>query len=377
MSEATTIDPGLGHVTAAETRLSRVDGEAGQLIIAGYRLEDIAPNASFEEMLHLLWHDRLPNTSELSAFREGLAALRHLPDVTLDVLKAAAAEKLDLMDTLRMGTATLSLGLSDWIDPALRVVAAMPSIVAASWRMQNGDQPISPDSSLSHAANYLYMLTGNIPDDETVRALETYLNTVVDHGLNASTFSARVVISTRSDMISAVTAAIGALKGPLHGGAPGPALDMVFEIAQPENAERVIREKLANGERIMGFGHRVYRVRDPRADVLNDAAKRFFSDEGDRDLYNLARHVESVALDVLSEHRPERRLQTNVEYYTALLLHGIGLPTELFTPTFAIGRVGGWTAHAREQLATGRIVRPRSAYSGDLDRAWLSIIERS
>jgi citrate synthase len=200
---------------------------------------------------------------------------------------------------------------------------------------------------------------------------------VIDHGLNASTFTARVIISTQSDMISAVVGAIGALKGPLHGGAPGPALDMVFEIGKPENAEPVIRQRLARGERLMGFGHRVYRVRDPRADVLNDAAALFFADGAQAALYALVRHVEQVALRLLHEHRPERRLATNVEFYTALLLHGIGLPADLFSPTFAVSRVGGWTAHAFEQLATRRLIRPASVYTGPRDRVWQPLAQRS
>ena len=208
------------------------------------------------------------------------------------------------------------------------------------------------------------------PSAERARALETYLNTVCDHGLNASTFTARVIVSTRSDVISAITGAVGALKGPLHGGAPGPALDMVFEIGTPERAEPVIRAMLDRGERLMGFGHRVYRVRDPRADVLAAAAERFYASDGDRSLYELARHVEATALRLLRERKPDRRLDTNVEFYTALLLHGLGLPTELFTPTFAVGRVLGWSAHCLEQLRDGRLIRPQSAYIGPTERRY-------
>src|SRR5438094_598488 len=205
------------------------------------------------------------------------------------------------------------------------------------------------------------------PSAERAPALETYLNTVCDHGLNASTFAARVIVSTRSDVISAITGAVGALKGPLHGGAPGPALDMVFEIGTPERAEPVIRAKLDRGERLMGFGHRIYRVRDPRADVLAQAAQRFYSSGGDQSLYELAQQVEATALRLLRERKPERRLDTNVEFYTALLLHGLGFPSALFTPTFAVGRVVGWSAHCLEQLREGRLIRPQSAYVGPTD----------
>jgi len=220
------------------------------------------------------------------------------------------------------------------------------------------------------------MLSGQAPDAERVRALETYLNTVVDHGLNASTFTARVITSTGSDLVSAVVGALGALKGPLHGGAPGPALEMVFEIGQASRAEAILRRKIESGEKLMGFGHRVYKVRDPRADVLAAAAERMFTRGGDMALYTLARSVEATALRLLDEYKPGRRLQTNVEFYTALLLHGIGLDVPLFTPTFAISRVSGWIAHAMEQRRANRIIRPQSEYVGPRDRKWVPLSRR-
>jgi len=240
-----------------------------------------------------------------------------------------------------------------------------------------GDQPLAPSRDLGHAANFLYMLSGEAPDDERVRGLETYLNTVVDHGLNASTFTARVITSTGSDLVSAVVGALGALKGPLHGGAPGPALDLVFEIGDAARAEEVLRRKIERGEKLMGFGHRVYKVRDPRADVLAAAAERMFTRGGDMSLYTLARAVEATALRLLEEYKPGRRLQTNVEFYTALLLHGLGLEVPLFTPTFAISRVSGWIAHAMEQRRANRIIRPQSEYIGPHDRTWIGVTARA
>jgi citrate synthase len=367
--------PGLEGVVAAQTRLSSVDGLAGELIIAGFPLEEIADRATFEEMVYLLWNDALPTQAQADAFRRELAERRALPGAALDLLRAAAAERTDTMDALRMAAGALSLNSAER-DPqadALTVVASFATIVAAYWRLLNGQEPIAPRTDLSHAANYLYMLTGDVPDAEKVRGLETYLNTVVDHGLNASTFTARVIISTGSDMISAVVGAIGALKGPLHGGAPGPALDMVFEIGEASNAERIIRRKLENGERLMGFGHRVYKVRDPRAEMLSKAAERLYHAGGDMSLYNLVREVEKTAVALLTEYKPGRNLQTNVEFYTALLLYGLGLPTDLFTPTFAISRAAGWTAHAFEQMAANRIIRPQSIYTGVKDRRWTDI----
>jgi citrate synthase len=379
MSSVLEIKEGLEGVVAATTRLSSVDGEAGVLLLAGFPVEEVAPRASFEEITWLLWNGQLPRAAALGPFTRRLAARRALAPATLDLLRAAAARQVGAMDALRMAAGTLSLDAGAGADPredAETLVAAFPTIVATYWRLLQGQEPLAPREDLGHAASFLYLLSGEEPDPERVRGLETYLNTVSDHGFNASTFTARVIISTRSDVISAVTGAIGALKGPLHGGAPGPALDMVFEIGSADRAEEVLRAKLAQGERLMGFGHRVYRVRDPRADVLGAAAERFYRRAGDMTLYELARSVEATALRVLREHKPDRRLDTNVEFYTALLLHGLGLPTELFTPTFAIGRVAGWTAHCLEQLERGRLIRPQSEYVGERGRRWVEVEAR-
>jgi len=368
--------PGLAGVIAAQTRLSHVDGQLGELIISGYPVADLAQQAFFEEVIYLLWYDRLPNQDELVTFTSELTAQRSLPQATLALLEAIAAENVPPMDALRMAAGTLSLGPVDERQAALALVARLPTIVAAYWRLCNGRSPLAPNPALSHAANYLYMLTGDIPAVALTRGLETYLNTVVDHGLNASTFAARVIIATNSDMVSAVTGAIGALKGPLHGGAPGPALDMVFEIGKIDDAETYIRAKLERGERLMGFGHRVYKVRDPRAEILATAAEQMYQAAGDMALYDLAKGVEKTAVALLAEYKPGRNLQTNVEFYTALLLHGLGLETDLFTPTFAIGRVAGWIGHCLEQQREGRIIRPLSQYTGELARQWLPVSER-
>lgn len=377
----TQVQAGLEGVVAAETRLSSVDGEAGELIIAGFAVEELAPRAAFEEVVSLLWSDRLPTSAELAEFRQRLIHQRGVPPITLEVLRAAAAQHAAPMDALRMAADTLSLETVSESShrsatEAIRLVAAFPTIVAAYHRLLQGQIPVAPRSDLHHAANYLYMLTAVEPTPEQARALDTYLNTVVDHGLNASTFAARVIIATQSDLVSAIVGAIGALKGPLHGGAPGPALQMVFEIGQAENAEGYLRDKLARGERLMGFGHRIYKVRDPRADVLAAAAEQLFRTDGDRALYTLAQHVEQTALRLLKEAKPGRRLQTNVEFYTALLLHGLNLPLDLFTPTFALGRVAGWIAHCFEQQSLNRIIRPQSVYAGARDRRWLPVQER-
>ena len=378
----TTIARGLEGVVVTETRLSEVDGERGRLVIGGIAVEELAPHARFEEVLHLLWHDRFPNALEYGALHAALTARRQLPAATLTLLRAAAAERVPCMDALRMGVATLravdpSVSDAARLQDAIVLVARFPAIVAAYWRLRQGQEPVAPHPGLGHAANYLYMLTGAEPHAAVARALETYLNTVVDHGMNASTFTARVIASTRSDMVSALVGAVGALKGPLHGGAPGPALDMVFEIRRcaarrgrciAAEAEDWSRAAVRSGARIMGFGHRVYKVRDPRAAVLGAAATRLFDRASDPRLYDDARCVEDVILRVLHELKPGRRLETNVEFYTALLLHGVGLDVELFTPTFAVARAGGWTAHVLEQAAEDRLIRPSVAYVGARER---------
>ena len=360
------VSTGLEGVVAATTCLSDVDGERGELVIAGFPIGELAQHATFEETTWLLWHGDLPSRRELETFRGELAAERALPAAAIALLQECARADVDPMDALRIAAGTISINAHD----ARAIVARCPTIVAAFWRLRQGKALVAPRPDLGHAANFLYMLSGDVPDPERVRGIETYLNTVVDHGLNASTFTARVITSTGSDLVSAIVGAIGALKGPLHGGAPGPALDMVFEIGDASRAEEVLRGKIERGEKLMGFGHRVYKVRDPRADVLAAAAERMFTRAGDMSLYRLARAVEATALRLLEEYKPGRRLQTNVEFYTALLLHGLGLDVPLFTPTFAISRVSGWIAHAKEQKRANRIIRPQSEYSGPRDRRW-------
>ncbi|MGF1507364.1 MAG: citrate synthase [Anaerolineae bacterium] len=371
-----TFSPGLKGVIAAQTRLSHIDGERGQLTIGGCSLDDLAPNATYEEALYLLLNDRLPTAAQLADFRAELAALRHLPEVTLAVIREAVGRGDAIMDVLRAAAATLPT-TGDPRTDGLRAAAAFPLIVGGAWRVRQGHDPLAQVAAGGHAAACLAALTGTDPSPAAQRALETYLITVIDHGLNASTFTARVIASTGSDLISAVVGAVGALKGPLHGGAPGPALQLVREIGSAERAEPVLRAMFERGELLMGFGHRVYRVRDPRADVLGAEAERLFTTDGDRALYDLARHVEAVALRLFEEYKPGRRIQTNVEFYTALLLNGLRLDPDLFAPTFAVGRAGGWVAHALEQIAAGKIIRPTSEYTGETNRPWIPLEERT
>ena len=372
---------GLEGIIAAETTLSHVDGQHGELILSGYPVEEIAPNATFEEMVYLMWHGRLPTHHDLTAFRSALASRRHLSPLTHTVVQQAAEQRLPMMDILRMAVGTLSPLPGETLmaqarETAVLLTAQLPTIIATAWRIQQQQPIVPPNPELNHAANFLAMLTGHTPTAAQTRALETYLNTVIDHGLNASTFAARVIIATESDLVSAVTGAIGALKGPLHGGAPGPALDMVLAIGTADRAESYLREKLAQGERLMGFGHRVYKVRDPRAEVLGAAAAALYQTGDQQELYALAKHVEQTAVLLLADYKPGRHLQTNVEFYTALLLHGIGVEFSLFASMFARSRVAGWAAHCLEQIENGRLIRPASSYIGPEGRQWQPIAYR-
>jgi len=362
---------GLDGVVAVQTRLSHVDGLAGELIIGGYELKELAGRVTFEEAAHLLWWGTLPTADQLQAQRREMAALRTVPHDTMGLLRAAASAPP--VDALRMACATLSLDLArpDDISPSADLAAAtmltarFPTLVAAQVRLGQGLEPIAPRDDLSHAANFLYMAHGKEPDPVAARALDTYWVTVIDHGMNASTFTSRVIASTRSDMVSAVTGAVGALKGPLHGGAPGPVLDMLVDIGSAERAEAWVRRELDAGRRIMGFGHRVYKVRDPRAEVLSRVADEMGRGHlEDRKLFDLARAVEQTVLKVLEEVKPGRNLRTNVEFYTALVLQALGLAPRSFVALFACGRVAGWCAHVIEQHAEDHLIRPQSGYAG-------------
>jgi citrate synthase len=344
---------GLEGVIAADTRLSDVDGERGRLILAGHDVEELARHAGFEGAAALFLDARAAELrAQLAAGR--VAAADRLSRLG-DALAAA-----DAMDALRAAVAHLP-GES---TPAA-IIGAVAVFAAAWWRRRAGQEPIAPDPARSHAADYLRMATGGEPDAARVAALDAYLVTVIDHGMNASTFTARVVASTGSDLVSAVVAAIGALKGPLHGGAPGPVLDMLEAVGVPDNAEAWLRRELDAGKRIMGMGHRIYRVRDPRAAVLEGAIQRLEVAGGSPRLA-LARAVERSAEKLLAERHPERPLKANVEFYTAVLLDAVGLDRALFTVTFAAARSAGWCAHVAEQRATGRLIRPASRYVGRL-----------
>jgi citrate synthase len=359
---------GLQGIIATETRLSRVDGEAGRLTIAGYDVAALAPAVPFEAVAHLLLHDRLPGARELASFREQIAAQRGLGETTLELLRSAARQRAAPMHALRLGVASLTLAE---VTP-LRLLGAVPSIAAAYGRLLAGQEPrIDPSPRLSSSESFLQTLNGSAPTAAQARALDTYWNTVADHGLNASTFTARVIASTGSDLGSAIEGALGALQGPLHGGAPGPALEAFEQLRSgggdlAQATRTWVEAELAGGRRIMGFGHRIYRVRDPRALVLERAAEELLAGSS---LLAEARVHERAVLETLARLKPGRSIATNVEFYTALVLHGLGLPTPWFTPVFALGRLAGWLAHVAEQKARGRLIRPDSRYVGAEGRA--------
>jgi citrate synthase len=356
------ISKGLADVVVAQTTLSRVDGERGVLIYRGYDMRDLARAVSFEEVAHLLWHGTLPTRAQLDALKKELASQRALPDAPLNVLRALPASTAP-MDALRTGVSALGAGLpftQPDLAQAVALTAQVPLLLAAFDRMRRGLEPLTPRSDLDHAASYLYQLSGKTPTSAQANALNTYLILLADHGLNASTFAARVVASTWSDLHSCIAAAIGALKGPLHGGAPSRVLEMLDAIGAKENADKWMRDALARKERLMGFGHRVYKTTDPRAEILRDLAREVCEPE----FFALAQHVEETGLRLLRERKPDERLYTNVEFYSATVLHAVGLPRDLFTATFAVARMSGWTAHVLEQVSNNRIIRPDAEYIG-------------
>ncbi|MCL6624950.1 citrate synthase/methylcitrate synthase [Alicyclobacillus shizuokensis] len=355
---------GLEGVVAAETELSLVDGEKGELVYRGYVAQDLAKSRSFEEVAYLLWYGRLPDPAETARLVDAFKARRQLPDRVRTLIDSLPADH-DMMSVLRTALSALA-SPRPWPparDDAAHYAALIPEIIAFRQARLQGREPLRSDPTLSHVANYLYLLTGQKPADEHVRALEAYLILTMEHGMNASTFAARVVTSTQSDMASALTAALGAMKGPLHGGAPSGVIDMLEQIGSPESAEAWLRKKLSADHRLMGFGHRVYKTNDPRARALRDIVAQM----ADKDAwFHLATHVEETAVRLLEEYKPGRRLYTNVEYWAATILRAVEIPKSLYTATFSLSRTVGWTAHILEQAENNRLIRPQSVYVGAL-----------
>ncbi len=374
---------GLEGIVAAATNIAEVDGQNGRLTLRGYDISELSGNVEFEEVCYLLWHGKLPTQAQFDGLKAEMSAARHLPEPVLTALRALSPYA-EGMDILRMGASMLSVGdetlnsldMETCRQRAARLQAQMPALVAHSYRLGEGKEIVEPKPEHSLAQGFLYMLEGQEPEPVRVDGLNAYLVAVSEHGLNASTFAGRVILSTDSDMVSALTGAIGALKGSKHGGVPGPVLKMLEEIGTEDNAETWIRNEITSGRRIMGFGHRVYKVRDPRAALLSDAAEKFAERTGDYHLLNLTKAVETTTVRVLEELKPDRSLRANVELYAALILHAVGVPSELFTPIFAIGRTSGWTAHMLDQIEDSRLIRPSSIYVGPRDTKFVPIEDR-
>jgi citrate synthase len=372
-NSASTYVPGLEGIIGAQTAISHVDGENGRLIYQGYVIADLAQEMSFEEVAYLLWKGLLPNRAELDGLSAELAAHRELTGAATIAIDALP-EDTDPMDVLRSVVSVQGVEhrLARPTPPlAIHATASFPTILATFHRRQQGLDPIPPRRELGHAANYLYMMNGKESSPDLVRALDTYLVLLADHGMNASTFTARVIASTESDLTSCLVGAIGALKGPAHGGAPSAVLEQHEQIREAGDAESYMRDMRKRKERFMGFGHRVYRVYDPRARILKEMCERM-----NPEFYELAVRIEEIALRILHDEHPERPQSVNVEFYSAGVLQAIGLPKEFFTPTFASARVAGWSAHVLEQAAHNRIIRPQSEYIGPEPRKPVPLAER-
>ena len=357
---------GLEDVVAASSAICYLDGDRGVLAYYGYDIHDLARGVSFEEVCYLLWHGRLPNRAELGDLQSQLAAARPVSESVLRLMKQLPpSDGMDMLRTLTSALGQYDQEAGDNSQPAnyrkaVRLTAQMASLVATYGRMQAGGGPIQPDPALGHAANFLYMLTGQRPDALSTRAFDIALVLHADHELNASTFAARVAAATLTDLYSAVVGAIGTLKGPLHGGANADVMRLLIEIGQDAPGERVdeaIRAKLAKKVKIPGFGHRVYHTEDPRATHLRRMSKELGERAGNTRWYEMSQRIEAVV-------KVEKKLNPNVDFYSASTYYTLGIPIDLFTPIFAVSRVSGWTAHCLEQYGNNRLIRPRTDYIG-------------
>lgn len=369
---------GLDTVVAANTELSHVFGSDGKLVYCGYDIYELAGNATFEEVAHLLWKGHLPNRDELAEMNAMLGANRELPEAVIEGLRQVSKDA-NPMDALRTGVSLLGAQSgtkfegTPTFEEAVELAARFPAIAAAFYRLRQGLEPVQGRADLNTAQNFLYMLSGEEPSEGEWKGLDGYLVLLADHGLNASTFTARVIASTNSDIASCLVGAIGALKGPAHGGAPAKVMDMLNEIGTSENVEPWLTNALDHGERLMGFGHRVYKAEDPRAEVLRGMAKQASSPE----FFMLSKETEDKALAMLNERKPGRKLYTNVEFYSAAVLGAVGLPGDFFPVAFAISRSVGWSAHVLEQVKINRLIRPASHYVGPVaDKKFVPIDER-
>jgi citrate synthase len=381
--ETVDIKRGLEGVVFTETYLSAIDGEAGRLSYCGFDIRDLAQSATYEEAAFLLWYQRLPAGTEMQMLSNWLRANRRLPRVVWGIMHSLPYQATP-MEALRTIASTLSMFDRACIHQevggsslcrSVSLTAKLPTIVASFDRLRRDHPPIEPRADLGHAANFLYMMTGEEPDPRSARALETYFVLLADHGMNASTFSARVTASTLADVYSAVVSGLGTLKGPLHGGASQATMEQLIEIGSVEDVDAWFEAKMDARERLFGFGHRVYKAEDPRATILRDLAHEAAQGTGNTLWYDIAARLE----ERVRAHPffQERRLFTNVDFFTAPLLYALGIPVDLFIPMFAIARIAGWTAHILEQQQHNRLIRPRAYYAGPRDQAWTAMDGRT
>lgn len=355
---------GLKGVIAVQTKIASVDGDKGELKYRGLLVDQAVEGKTFEETAFFLWNSAWPEKDELHALVEELKKERFLPAHVTAIAELLPAD-VSIMDNLRTLVSAFSsreFGLRSPKSQALALTAALPVMAAMLYRLKHGLKPVEARQDLGHTANFLWMLNGQEPLGVHIEALDTYLKLTMEHGMNASTFAARVTVSTESDMVAAITSALGTMKGPLHGGAPSGVIDLLEEIQTPDRIESVIRTKLEHGEKIMGFGHRIYRTEDPRSIILR---KKCLALQGEDEWLDLATAAETEIIRLLNLHKPGRALHTNVEFYAAAIMRSIDMPPELFTPSFSIARIVGWTAHVLEQQSDNVIFRPQSEYIGN------------
>ncbi|MFH5884991.1 citrate synthase [Halalkalibaculum sp. DA3122] len=377
LSQYPHINKGLDGIIAFSSRKSFIDGQKGELIYDGYSIETLAENATFEEVCFLLWHDRLPNQQELDELNKKMQKARSLPEPVLQYIRNTSASA-EPMSVLRTGVSMLGdfyetgkkNGPDGWVDKAITIAAKMPTIIAAFDRIRNDKEPVSPLSDKNTAHNFLYMLNGEHPGEQAAKTMDLCLILHAEHGMNASTFTSRTICATESDMFSAITGAIGALKGPLHGGANQAVMNMLLEIEE-QDADPVefVKERLANKEKIMGFGHRVYKTMDPRARILRSMSKQLSEETGHVELYNWSEAI-------LETMKSEKNIDPNVDFFSATVYYSMGIKPDLYTCIFSMSRVSGWTGHYIEQAENNRLIRPRALYIGEKNQDWVPVEER-
>lgn len=378
---ASTTGAGLRDVVAAPSRICYIDGDQGILVYSGYNIHELATNSTFEETVFLLWNGRLPKQDELDELKKALTAERHIPAELVSLVKSFPKNAVP-MDSLRTAVSSLAFydperhdtSLESSKRKAIRLTAKIPTIVAAIDRIRNGKEPLAPKNELSHAANFLYMLNGKDPLDVETKAFDIALILHADHEFNASTFAARVTAGTLADMYASITSAIGALSGPLHGGANEQVMKMLLEIGSLDNVDAYVAKRMTDGKKIMGIGHAVYRTEDPRATYLRKMSEEIGKRQGDTKWFDMSHRIEEIVVGEMM--KKEKPIRANVDFYSASTYYMLGISMDLYTPIFALSRISGWTAHVLEQYENNKLIRPRSDYTGVTDLKYVEVNNR-